>query len=134
MKRVELDDLLKEQKDTNTAPFPSLEEQCTPPEGVPVGLLTMDFVMVHTNSEPLEPRYGFRPAHNLALDLYEALYLILQDKLIVEATKIRDKDLHEICEDLERAEKETRRGREARMVHLEYKSMIPRTLPKLTMS
>ena len=63
MKRVELDDLLKEQTDTNTLPFPSLEEPCTSPEGVPLGLLTMDFVVVHANLELLEPRYGFRTAH-----------------------------------------------------------------------
>ena len=97
---------------------------------VSVGLLTIDFVIVHTNSELLEPRYGFRPAHNLALDFYEALYLILQGKLIVEATKIKDKSLHEICEELERTEKETTRWRETFMTHLEYKNMIPRTHPE----
>lgn len=102
MKKVELDDLLKEQTDTEAVPFPSIEEQLTTsPDGISVGLLTIDFVIVHTNSEPLEPRYGFRPAHNLALDFYEALYLVLQGKLIVKATKVKDKHLHEINEELE---------------------------------
>jgi tRNA-intron lyase len=104
MKKIELDDLLEAQTDTDAVPFPSIEEQRTLPDRVSVGLLTIDFVIVHTNSESLEPRYGFRPAHNLALDFYEALYLLLQGKLVIEATKVKDKNFHEISEELERTE------------------------------